>query len=176
MDTTAVANEPAICIMAWAVFRYLGTAIIGILLGIILTPLFESKIHKFLSKINTALFRQTKQLGGIWTHHWHVESSRFPEVNTTTAMTLKQVGKHISARYVISNNSGDEFTYIMDGKIENNTFVSGAWYDLYNGNTYHGTFLLHIDINMNSMKGIWVGTSQDTKVKSGEWIWERDKT
>jgi hypothetical protein len=62
----------------------------------------------------------------------------------------------------------------MDGKIEDNNYIRGEWFDLYSGNTYHGTFLLSINVNMDSMEGIWIGTSQDSKVKVGKWEWKRE--
>jgi hypothetical protein len=61
----------------------------------------------------------------------------------------------------------------MNGKIIDNRYIEGEWFDKYDGNTYHGTFLLSIDVNMNKLEGNWVGTAKFNHVKSDKWIWNR---
>ena len=157
----------------WPIISYIVSAIICIFLGYIFNALIGAILSKLFSRFNSIFYRKNKKLSGAWTHIWHVDSTRFPKENTAT-LKLNQYRNIISANYKVKDVNGAEYTYAMKGKIDSDSYISGEWYDVYAGNTYHGTFMLYIDVNMDSMTGIWIGKSQDNKVKSGKWEWKRE--
>lgn len=173
LDVTPILTPPSANVFGfWPVVGYILSALICIFLGYFLNPLMEPLVTKLFSKINSIIFRKNKKLKGKWKHVWHVDSARFPKANPAD-VTLKQFGNRVSSKYKVYDIEGKEYTYAMRGKIDSNNYVSGEWYDVYAGNTYHGTFMLFIDVNMDSMVGTWIGKSQDNKVKSGKWEWKR---
>ena len=175
IDTVkTVSSNYSSIIGVWPFMGYFISALICILLGSILSPIIDPFTNKFYAWINSAIFRKSKKLSGQWTHNWHVVSKRFPPENITKNVTIKQFGNRISAKYIVSDINGKEYTYFIKGIIEDNNFVRGEWFDLFSGKTYNGTFLLSIDVNMDRMEGLWIGTSEESKVKDGKWEWTRE--
>ena len=159
----------------WPIVSYFLAAIIGVVIGVIFSPMIENFITWILSKTFLKyFFRKKKTIDGIWTHDWYVDSARFDTINTSKNVRLKKIGRKVFAKYNVTDKSGEVYTYIMNGKIDSDNYITGDWYDINAGNTYYGTFQLHININVNSMSGFWIGKSQDQKVKSGKWEWLRE--
>jgi hypothetical protein len=157
-----------------AIISYLVAAIIGVIVTLIFSPFFESIATYIAAKTFLRfIFRRKKGIGGIWNHDWFVDSARFDSVNKSQNVKLKKIGNKVFAKYRVTAKDKKVYTYIMNGVIDGDNYITGKWYDLNAGNTYHGAFQLHINVNMDSMSGYWIGKSQDQKVKSGRWEWYR---
>jgi hypothetical protein len=153
--------------------------LIGIILGMLLTPIFypriEDWVHRNMVKwFNQLPYTSKHKLAGKWTHRWHVVSSNFPPVNEIKDILVKQYGKRIFAEYQVKDNKGKSYTYQMYGIVDKEQIVTGTWKDVESGHRYHGCFQLHVDINEQSMNGYWTGISNKGAIKSDKWEWIRE--
>ena len=112
---------------------------IGLIIGNIYSLFFQEKIQKFLSKVLPLLFRRKKSLSGKWNQNWHVISDSFPNENNSE-VHLKEKRNRVSGYFTVKDNDGEEYTYYMNGKIIDNRYIEGEWFDKYDGNTYHGGY------------------------------------
>ncbi len=151
---------------------YMLSGIFGLIIGVSYSMFIESKVRNFLSKTLPKLFRKKLTLDGKWEQNWFVESTSFPKENKSEVI-LKQRNNKVSGSFEVEDNNNIKYKYFMSGAIKNNQYIEGEWYDQYDGNTYHGTFLLSIDINMNKLTGNWIGTARGNNVKSDKWIWNK---
>jgi|GEM_PF-1991804 len=155
-----------------SIIGYLLSGIVGLFIGITYSLFIEAEVHKFISKRLPKLLRKRKTLTARWEQNWHVTSSSFPAENKSE-VNLKQRRNHVFGNFSVINNEGKQYTYYMSGKVRDDRYIEGEWYDEYQGHTYYGTFLLSIDVNMDSLKGYWVGSTKDNSVKSDRWEWKR---
>jgi len=62
----------------------------------------------------------------------------------------------------------------MLGKVDKDQVITGIWRDIEQGNRYHGSFQIYIDINELTMSGYWTGLSKEKNIKSDKWEWIRE--
>lgn len=151
---------------------YIISGVVGLLIGVTYSLFIESVVRKFLSKTLPKIVRKKLTLDGLWEQNWYVNSKSFPVVNKSE-IQLKQRKNRVSGNFEVVDNNQVTYRYFMRGTIKDNQYLEGEWYDTYDGNTYHGTFLLSIDINMNKLTGNWIGIAKGNNVKSDKWIWNR---
>lgn len=106
-------------------------------------------------------------LAGEWTQKWSVEIDGELR-DFESRCVVSQIKRRVKAKFESLGR-----TYGIEGTIERENIVTGIWRDLEAGATYFGSFQLVISPLKNSMKGKWVGWSQQGVVRSGDWVWER---
>ena len=72
-----------------SIIGYFISGLIGLMIGIIYSLFFESKVRRNLSRILPKIFRKKLTLDGTWEQNWFVESSSFPRENKSNVI-LKQ--------------------------------------------------------------------------------------
>ncbi|HEY9826484.1 MAG TPA: hypothetical protein V6D19_13645 [Stenomitos sp.] len=149
--------------------------IIGALLSLIVTAVFLPMIQDpvtdfFATKFGNSFGpRRAGTLAGKWRQDWQIDGR--PRVDHPDAkLELTQLGKSLVGSFTY-----DGRPYRLRARIENNTFVSGTWFDHAAGQTYHGTFQARIEIDQNRVEGKWIGFSKNLSTfNTGSWTWFRD--
>lgn len=146
-------------------------AVLSVIVTAILLPLIQDPVTDFLSTFLSNPFglRKSSSLTGSWQQDWQVDGR--PKIDhPEPALALKQFGKSLVGKFTY-----DGRPYRLRAKIENNTFISGIWFDDASGQTYHGTFQARIEIAQKVVTGKWVGFSKSLSTfNTGTWQWNRD--
>lgn len=149
--------------------------LIGAFLSVITTaiflPLIQDPISNFLSTRLSAPFglKKGSSLSGTWQQNWQLDG-RAEITHPEQKLELKQFGNSLVGTFTF-----DGRPYRLRAKIENNTFISGIWFDQAAGQTYHGTFQSRIGINQTMVAGKWVGFSSSLNTfNTGIWEWQRN--
>lgn len=154
------------------IISYVYAGIIGIILTEIYHRFLSPKIEKFLYYWWPRNFRKKISLAGKWEQTMYIDGENYYDKSTSTIF-LKQRRNVITGKFEITNKSGRKLSYFISGKIINNSYIEGEWYNVFSGHNYYGNFLLSIEINMQSFSGFWTGTTSNNKVKNGKWIWHK---
>ena len=155
-----------------SIIGYVCSGIIGLAIGTLYSLFIQEYTQNFLIKLIPSLFRKLRTLNGMWIQTWTVDGNSYPKENSSE-FKLKQRWNKIYGSFSVTDNNGIVNTYILKGKIIDNRYIQGLWYDKFQGYTYHGTFLLSIGVNMNYLEGKWIGTARHNEVKSDSRKWER---
>ncbi len=147
--------------------------IVGVLLGLLVTlfvqPVIQDRADETLVRwLGTTKLRKKKSLSGPWHQRWWVESEVFPVANEDKNVVVQQFRNRIYATHVSQGR-----TYNTTGMVEQETYVTGTWYDEYSGPTYHGAFQLRVLPGGDTLLGKWIGFGTDGRIKSGDWEWKR---
>lgn len=146
-------------------------AIASLILSLIFTPIFQDRVTDFLVEhlSRFSFIRKKTSLTGSWTQDWQVDG-RESIAHQEPELELKQLGHSLVGKFKFSGRE-----YRLRAKIENGIYVSGTWFDLYEGPTYHGTFQARIKIDGHSVAGKWIGFSSTlSSINTGDWLWQRD--
>lgn len=153
---------------------YLVGGLIGAILSVIATaiflPLIQDPVTDFLSTrlSNPFGLRKSSSLSGSWNQDWQVDG-RAQLTHPDPGLKLTQFGKSLVGEFTY-----DGRPYRLRARIENNTYVSGIWFDQAAGQTYHGTFQARIEIDQKVIDGKWIGFSKNLNVfNTGNWRWTR---
>jgi hypothetical protein len=145
-------------------------AIISLVLSLIFIPLFQDAVTDFLVRTLSNPFglRKSETLTGVWEQNWQVDGYE-PIVHENTELQLNQFGKSLVGKLWFQNR-----TYRIRARIENNTYISGIWFDEKTGQVYHGSFQARIEVNNSEVNGKWVGFSKShNKINTGNWQWKK---
>ncbi len=146
-------------------------AVISVILSLIFIPLFQDSTTDFLVEKMSNPFglRKSETLSGKWDQDWQVDGATARVIHQDTEMNLSQLGKSLVGSFKF-----DDRTYKIRGKIENNTYISGIWFDEKIGQVYHGSFQARIEVNNKEINGKWVGFSRShNRINTGDWRWSR---
>ena len=144
-------------------------AIISLILSMIFIPLLQDTVTDFLVRTLSHPFglRKSETLTGVWDQDWQVDRANKKIIHQDTTMNLSQLGKSI-----VGDFSFEDRKYRIRARIENNTYISGIWFDEKVGQVYHGSFQARIEINNKEVNGKWVGFSRThNKINTGNWSW-----
>jgi hypothetical protein len=155
--------------------EYLVGGLIGAFLSVIATaiflPLIQDPVTDFLSTRLSNPFgtRSSSSLAGRWQQDWQVDGR--PGIkHAEPKLELTQFGRSLAGKFTY-----DGRPYRLRARIENNTFISGIWFDHAAGQTYHGTFQARIEIDQKIVDGKWLGFSKSLSTfNTGTWKWTRD--
>lgn len=146
-------------------------AFLSVIATAILLPLIQDPVTDFLSTrlSNPFGLRRSSSLRGSWRQDWQVDGRSRIE-HPDPRLELTQFGRSLVGKFTY-----DGRPYRLRAKIENNTFISGIWFDEAAGQTYHGTFQARIEIDQKVVDGKWVGFSKSLSTfNTGTWRWTRD--
>lgn len=149
---------------------FIGAAI-SLILALIFVPLLQDRVTDFLVEKFGGSFslRKSDSLSGTWDQDWQVDGSPDPVRHHDTKLTLKHLGKSIVGTFHFQDR-----TYKIRGRIENNTYISGIWFDERAGQVYHGALQARIEVNQREINGKWVGFSRThNRINTGTWQWTR---
>ena len=118
--------------------------------------------------VNRRKFSKKNSLSGEWCERWWVSSDNYPDANEDPNVIIKQTGNRV---FTTCRSGGD--TYVVEGTLNSQRFLTGTWGDIEKGTTYHGAFQLRISPKWDTMEGIWIGFDTDSSFKSGKWQWKR---
>lgn len=150
------------------VLLLIGT-LLGLFSSLFLAPLLEGKSQGFIVKLlGSTIQQKSLSLAGKWDERWWVEGEKDKRIDEDKNVTVKQFGKHISAKF----KSFDGVNYMI-GRVEQGSFITGTWHNEYRGGTYHGAFQLYISPPGKLMVGKWIGFSKTNEIQSGVWEWKR---
>ncbi|WP_148895284.1 hypothetical protein [Geothermobacter ehrlichii] len=156
--------------IALSTLKYTAPFIAGFIIKSFLD--FESAafLVKRLSLLPTRWIYRSKEtnISGMWEQKWEVESENYPKSTDRHGHTeMKQFFKYCYAEFY---SRGEK--YVFFGKL-NKEYLTGRWYSADDENGYFGTFELLLK-NSNSMSGMWIGHSKETRViNTGKWHWRR---
>jgi len=120
----------------------------------------------FLRSIGWWPGRDELDLRGKWRSTWDVDSSQYPSQVIDNHSRISQRGKTVYGSYRVL-----DVYYKLEGKIEDDRYVTGIWHSSQRGQ-YSGAFQLVVDPSGSGrMSGMWVGFSKTGEMKSGKWEW-----
>jgi hypothetical protein len=146
-------------------------AVISLILALIFVPLLQDRVTDFLVETfgGWLNLRKADSLSGMWDQDWQVDGSTESVRHDDTTLTLKHLGKSIVGTFYFQDR-----TYKIRGRIENNTYISGIWFDECAGQVYHGALHARIEVNQKEISGKWVGFSRThNRINTGTWRWRR---
>ena len=146
-------------------------AILTFILGIIIATLFQYllsfPLYNLLSKIMLGIIPKPKRgLTGIWEGLYAYPSKDSLKFEHQI-MEIKQVGKYVKGKNLISQAHNHK----ISGKIRNNTYFTGEWENVSNGEIWHGSFQFILHHNGQNMRGRWVGFDSKGVIQNGQWLW-----
>lgn len=145
-------------------------AVLSVIATALLLPMIQDPVTDFLATRLSSPFglRTSSSLTGIWRQNWQVDG-RAELVHPDPTLKLEQFGKSLVGHFTY-----DGRPYKLRARIENNTFISGIWFDQAAGQTYHGTFQLRIEVDQKEVNGKWIGFSKSLNAfNTGTWCWSR---
>lgn len=148
--------------------------VIGAFLSVIATaiflPMIQDPVTDYLATrlANPLGLKKSSSLTGEWKQDWQIDGR--PEIShPDAALQLTQFGKSL-----VGNFTYDGRPYRLRARIENNTYISGTWFDVIAGQTYHGVFQARIEVDQRAINGKWIGFSQNLNTfNTGPWKWVR---
>lgn len=146
-------------------------AAISLALALIFVPLLQDRVTDFLVETLGGLLnlRKAESLSGTWDQDWQVDNSADAVKHDDTTLLLKHLGKSIVGTFKFQDR-----TYKIRGRIENNIYISGIWFDERAGQVYHGALQARIEVNQKEVNGKWVGFSRThNRINTGTWRWRR---
>lgn len=146
-------------------------AVISLILALVFVPLLQDRVTDFLVETlgGSLNLRKADSLSGAWDQDWQVDGSPESVRHDETTLTLKHLGKSIVGTFYFQDR-----TYKIRGRIENNTYISGIWFDERAGQVYHGALQARIEVNQKEINGKWVGFSRaHNRINTGTWRWKR---
>lgn len=147
-----------------AVALFLG----GIFLSVVFQLIVQEPIHFILLRfIRGILPHKPRGVQGIWEGRY-----RYPSKGELTyenqLMVLKQVGP-----FVIGNNLSQEaHVHRLNGRIQGETFLTGTWENISEGEMYHGAYQFVLSYKGSKMKGRWIGFDSNNVIQNGPWSWK----
>ena len=145
--------------------------VISLILSLIFIPLLQDSVNDFLVRFLSFPFglRKSESLTGTWDQDWQVDRANEKVIHKDTTLKLNQFGKSL-----VGSFSFEDRKYRIRARIENNTYISGIWFDEKIGQVYHGSFQARIEINNKEVNGKWVGFSRShNKINTGNWTWKK---
>ena len=146
-------------------------AAISLALALVFIPLLQDRVTDFLVKTfgGSLSLRRADSLTGTWDQDWQVDGSADVVHHQDTKLTLKHLGKSLVGTFHYQDR-----TYRIRARIENNTYISGIWFDERTGQVYHGALQARIEVNQREINGKWVGFSRThNRINTGSWMWRR---
>jgi hypothetical protein len=108
------------------------------------------------------------RLGGDWHHVWYAKDSpTWPDENQCV-IALSAIGRRFAGVYNYM-----ERDWLVEGVLGADNIVTGTWREL-SANKYRGTWIGKVDLNLQTIAGWYLGTSNRGPTGVGEWIWWRD--
>ncbi len=144
---------------------------ISLVLALIFVPILQDRVTDYLVETlgGSLSLRKADSLSGRWDQDWQVDGYPEPVKHDNTTLTLKQLGKSIVGSFHFQDR-----TYKIRARIENNTYISGIWFDERAGQVYHGALQARIEVNQMQINGKWVGFSRThNRINTGVWRWTR---
>ena len=113
--------------------------------------------------------RKSESLSGDGEQNWQVDDVDNSIKHNNKKLQLYQLGKSIVGKFYHNNR-----TYIIRARVENNSYISGTWFDEKSGQVYYGAFQARIEVNQQDVNGVWIGFSRShSKINTGSWKWCR---
>jgi hypothetical protein len=139
---------------------------LGLLLTLLVQPFLEEPAQRLLVYLlGSKAPRSDESIAGQWECRWWKDNKPVPDPMT---IKLSQLMGTVRGSFQF-----DGRTYILKGKVDNNTIVTGTYYDQHAGRTFHGAFQLHIQPRALTLTGRWIGFNRKNEIKSGPWEWRR---
>lgn len=145
--------------------------VISLIFSLIFIPIFQDSVTDLMVKWLSFPFglRKSETLSGLWDQDWQVDGASNQVIHNDTELKLSQFGKSLVGSFKFGDRQ-----YRIRARIENNTYISGIWFDEKVGQVYHGSFQARIEVNNNLINGKWVGFSRShNAINTGEWRWKR---
>jgi hypothetical protein len=147
-----------------AVLLFLG----GIVLSVVVQLVVEEPIYFVMLRfVRGILPHRPRGVQGIWEGRYRYPSKQ-EQAYENQLMLLKQVGP-----FVIGNNLSQEaHAHRLNGRIEGETFLTGTWENISEGEMRHGAYQLVLSHRGSEMKGRWIGFDANNVIQDGPWAWK----
>lgn len=141
--------------------------ILTIFLGVVLTIIANDPIHFLLARfIGGVIPKKKRGVKGLWraTYSWKGDDGDRRE---DQIIELRQFGSYVIGR----NLTGKAHWYKLRGKVELQTYFTGTWDNVSDGDIYHGAFQVVVSPHGDAMRGKWVGFNKRQEINHGPWQW-----
>jgi hypothetical protein len=142
-------------------------AVLGLVFTLLVQPFLAEPAQRFLMRmLGSRAPRGEESIAGKWECRWWKDGEAD---KATMTVNLRLFLNSVSGSFEF-----DGRTYHVVGKIDNNTILTGTYYDQYRGRTFHGAFQLHIQPRALTMTGRWIGFNRYNQIMTGPWEWRRN--
>lgn len=107
-------------------------------------------------------------LAGIWRQNWKAQASSNAQIDNQSDADVLVVGSSFLAEF---ESLGTR--YRLKARIQNESLVTGIWFDKNLKSGYHGSFQLRVSPLGKQMLGKWIGWRSSGPIGAGDWIWDR---
>jgi len=142
--------------------------LVPLVFGVVLTVLLQDPLHWTLGRILGAFVpRPARNVQGIWEARYTYSGEKGRLKEELQLIELRQIGKYVRGR----NLTGRMHWYKMRGKLELESYLTGVWENVREGDIHHGAFQFVVAPDGESMEGLWLGFDRKHEIQHGPWRW-----
>lgn len=142
--------------------------VVSLVFGVLFSDLLKTILSAAWGKL---LEPMSRSLSDVWdTEYWYIDDDGVQKMHKDR-FRLRQYGSYVKGR----NEGQTDHSYLVSGRLENNTILTGTWKSKHPQVTYNGTFQMIVAHDGNSIKGKWLGFDNPDIINHGVWNWKRVK-
>jgi hypothetical protein len=142
--------------------------LIPLIITVVVTILLQDHLHWTLVRILGAVVpRPSRSVKGIWTARYVYPGEGGKNKEEQQFIELRQLGKYVHGKNLTSR----QHWYRMTGKLELESYLTGVWENIPDGDIHHGAFQFVVSPDGNCMHGKWIGFNRRMEICHGPWEW-----